>query len=59
MKKIPFAGIELTSQSVRGYMIPLIYNILHDRARQTFGVGFYTAINMTIDIAINTATAAD
>ena len=25
MRKIPFAGIELTSQRVRGYMLPLSY----------------------------------
>ena len=25
MRKIPFAGIELTSQRVRGYMVPLSY----------------------------------
>ena len=27
MRKIPFAGIELTSQRVRGYMVPL--SIIH------------------------------
>ena len=26
MRKIPFAGIELTSQRVRGYMVPLSYD---------------------------------
>ena len=25
VRKIPFAGIELTSQRVRGYMVPLSY----------------------------------
>ena len=25
MRKIPFAGIELTSQRIRGYMVPLSY----------------------------------
>ena len=25
VRKIPFAGIELTSRSVRGYMVPLSY----------------------------------
>ena len=29
MRKIPFAGIELTSQRVRGYMVPLSYLVGH------------------------------
>ena len=34
MRKIPFAGIELTSQRVRGYMVPLSYR--GDRPHDTF-----------------------
>ena len=33
MRKIPFAGIELTSQRVRGYMVPLSYRYQMARGR--------------------------
>ena len=36
VRKIPFAGIELTSQRVRGYMVPLSYRVQFNKYTHTY-----------------------
>ena len=53
VRKIPFAGIELTSQRVRGYMVPLSY-----RGDRQWGDCFmsrtiYTAINLLAETRLS------
>ena len=50
MRKIPFAGIELTSQRVKGYMVPLSYR--GDRyyeAQYHIGIQTPTEVQSIID----------